>query len=74
MRRPIPTIGRIASGKTNERDEREQPILIEHDADQKDDGHRVLADPASTFAAAPRSSAASLVKREIRVPVGLAWK
>ena len=30
--------------------------------------------PPRTFAAAPRSRTASLVKRDIRVPVGWAWK
>ena len=30
--------------KDEERDEGEKPILVEHHADQEDDGHRVLAD------------------------------
>ena len=40
----MPTIGRIASGKSEERDQCQEPVLIEHDPDQEDDGQRILAD------------------------------
>ena len=68
----MPTIGADRQREDEERDERQQPVLVEHDADQEDDGHRILADPAEDIGRGAAQQRASLVKREISVPVGLA--
>ncbi len=60
--------------KSEERNQRQDPVLVEHQRDQKHDRHRVLADAAKNVGGGAAQQAASLVKREISVPLGWAWK